>query len=158
MERYYTNKNRGVIPAKAGIQPFHQCFLDSCLRRSDNTFVPLYIQTSIRYFARSMCMEWYFIRFIRLMRRWTKQIRALELFGEKNRLPRGSNLGQAGEICASGAPNDFSRSSETPNTPTHYSEEPFILGVYLCPGNPVFEGLKYRPGVTFQYHLLQSLQ
>jgi hypothetical protein len=34
---------------------------------------------------------------------------ALELFGEKNRLP-----------------NDFSRSSETPNTPTHYSEEPKI--------------------------------
>jgi len=25
------------------------------------------------------------------MRRWTKQIRALELFGEKNRLGRGSN-------------------------------------------------------------------
>jgi len=31
------------------------------------------------------------------MRRWTKQIRALELFGEKNRLGRGSNLGQAGQ-------------------------------------------------------------
>jgi len=30
------------------------------------------------------------------MRRWTKQIRALELFGEKNRLGRGSNLGQVG--------------------------------------------------------------
>ncbi len=65
--------------------------------------------------------------FIRLMRRWTKQIRALELFGEKNRLGRGSNLGRRGEICASGAPNDFSRSSETPNTTTHYSEEPFFL-------------------------------
>jgi len=34
------------------------------------------------------------------MRRWTKQIRALELFGEKNRLGRGSNLGQAGgNLC-----------------------------------------------------------
>jgi hypothetical protein len=34
------------------------------------------------------------------MRRWTKQIRSLELFGEKNRLGRGSNLGQAGgNLC-----------------------------------------------------------
>ena len=34
------------------------------------------------------------------MRRWTKQIRALELLGEKNRLGRGSNLGQAGgNLC-----------------------------------------------------------
>ncbi|MFH1882784.1 MAG: hypothetical protein ABIL62_08760, partial [Planctomycetota bacterium] len=32
--------------------------------------------------------------------------------------------GTWGEICASGAPNDFSRSSETPIAPTHYSEEP----------------------------------
>ncbi len=32
-----------------------------------------------------------------------------------------------GEICASRAPNDFSRPSETPNTPTHYSEETFFL-------------------------------
>jgi hypothetical protein len=73
-------------------------------------------------------------RIIRLMRRWTKQIRALELFGEKNRLGGGSNLGQAGEICASGAPNDFSRSPETPNTPHHYSEEPifFIFFVDYC--------------------------
>lgn len=37
-----------------------------------------------------------------------------------------------GEICASGAPNDFSRSSETPNAPTHFPDEPFFcleLGV-----------------------------
>jgi len=35
------------------------------------------------------------------MRRWTKQIRALEMSGEKNRLGRGSNLGQAagGNLC-----------------------------------------------------------
>jgi hypothetical protein len=35
-------------------------------------------------------------------------------------------FGRRGEICASGAPNDFSRSSETPNTPTHYSQEPTL--------------------------------
>ncbi len=29
-----------------------------------------------------------------------------------------------GEICASRAPNDFSRPSETPNTPTHFPDEP----------------------------------
>jgi len=29
-----------------------------------------------------------------------------------------------GEICASGAPNDFSRLSETPNAPTHFPDEP----------------------------------
>jgi len=34
--------------------------------------------------------------------------------------------GRRGEICASGAPNDFSRSSETPNTTTHYSEKSFF--------------------------------
>jgi len=38
--------------------------------------------------------------------------------------PEAQIWGRRGEICASGAPNDFSRSSETPNTPTHYSEEP----------------------------------
>jgi len=32
-----------------------------------------------------------------------------------------------GEICASGAPNDFSRSSETTNAPTHFSDEPSFL-------------------------------
>jgi len=31
------------------------------------------------------------------MRRWTKHVRALDLFGEKNRLGRSSNLGQAGQ-------------------------------------------------------------
>ena len=31
-----------------------------------------------------------------------------------------------GEICASRAPNDFSRPSETPNTPTHLPDEPFF--------------------------------
>ena len=47
--------------------------------------------------------------FIRLMRRWTKQIRALELFGEKNRLGRGSNLGQAeGNLCLWGPERFFS--------------------------------------------------
>ncbi len=64
------------------------------------------------------------IWFIRLMRRWTKQIRALELCGEKIVWAEAQIWGRRGEICASGAPNDFSRSSETPNTPTHYSEEP----------------------------------
>ncbi len=47
--------------------------------------------------------------FIRLMRRWTKQIRALELFGEKNRLGRDSNLGQAGgNLCLWGPERFFS--------------------------------------------------
>ena len=32
--------------------------------------------------------------------------------------------GRRGEICASGAPNDISRLSETQNTPIHYPEEP----------------------------------
>ena len=31
-----------------------------------------------------------------------------------------------GEICASRAPNDFSRPSETPNTPTHLPDDPKI--------------------------------
>jgi len=31
----------------AGIQPFYNRFLDSCLSRSDNMLVPLLIQTSI---------------------------------------------------------------------------------------------------------------
>ena len=49
------------------------------------------------------------IWFIRLMHRWTKKIRALELFGEKNRLPRGSNLGQAGgNLCLWGPERFFS--------------------------------------------------
>jgi hypothetical protein len=39
-------------------------------------------------------------------------------------LGRGSNLGGWGEICASGAPNDFSRPSETPNAPTHFPDVP----------------------------------
>jgi len=48
-------------------------------------------------------------RIIRLMRRWTKQIRALELFGEKNHLGRGSNLGQAGgNLCLWGPERFFS--------------------------------------------------
>ena len=38
--------------------------------------------------------------------------------------------GRRGEICASGAPNDFPRSSETPNTTTNYSEEPFLIQLY----------------------------
>ena len=43
------------------------------------------------------------------MRRWTKQIRALDLFGEKNRLGRGSNLGQAGgNLCLWGPERFFS--------------------------------------------------
>jgi len=43
------------------------------------------------------------------MRRGTKQIRALELFGEKNRLGRGSNLGQAGgNLCLWGPERFFS--------------------------------------------------
>jgi len=47
--------------------------------------------------------------FIRLMRRWTEHIRALEPFGEKNRLGRGSNLGQAGgNLCLWGPERFFS--------------------------------------------------
>ena len=43
------------------------------------------------------------------MRRLTKQIRALELFGEKNRLGRGSNLGQeGGNLCLWGPERFFS--------------------------------------------------
>jgi len=38
-----------------------------------------------------------------------------------------------GEICASGAPNDFSRSSETPNAPTHFPDEPFFSLTDLTP-------------------------
>jgi hypothetical protein len=66
-----------------------------------------------------------FFRFIRLMRRWTKQ---------------------RGEICASGAPNDFSRSSETPNTPTHFSEEPYLAVSFLqqeCKIKTIFERVSY---------------
>ena len=48
----------------------------------------------------------------------------MELAGEKSRLGRGSNWGHGGGICASGAPNEFSRSSEAPHAPIHYSEEP----------------------------------
>jgi hypothetical protein len=55
--------NKNVIPAKpvlsrvegAGIQPFYQCFLYSCLRRSDNLFISLPIQESIRF-----DLHWYF--------------------------------------------------------------------------------------------------
>jgi hypothetical protein len=47
--------------------------------------------------------------FIRLIRRWTKRVRAMELFGEKNRLGRGSNLGQAGgNLCLWGPERFFS--------------------------------------------------
>ena len=47
--------------------------------------------------------------FFRLMHRWIRQIRALELFGEKNRLGRGSNLGQAGgNLCLWGPERFFS--------------------------------------------------
>jgi hypothetical protein len=47
MEQTYTHITLSVIPAKAGIQPFYDGFLDSCFRRSDNSFVLLLIQTSI---------------------------------------------------------------------------------------------------------------
>ena len=43
-------------------------------------------------------------------------------FGQRLKFGAGG-----GEICASGGPNDFFRSSETPNTPTHYSKEPLKL-------------------------------
>jgi hypothetical protein len=61
----------------------------------------------------------------------------LEWLGEKNRLGRGSNLGCWGKICASGAPNDFSRSFETPIVPTHFPEEPKIY-VFLTAYKGVF--------------------
>ena len=64
--------------------------------------------------------------FLRLMGRWTAQIGALELVREKNRLGRGVNLGRRGEIFASGAPNDFSRSSRTSNALAHYTEKPLF--------------------------------
>jgi hypothetical protein len=38
-----------------------------------------------------------------------------------------------GEICASGAPNDFSRSSETPNAPTHFPDEPKNHNIFIFP-------------------------
>jgi hypothetical protein len=46
-------QSKDVIPAKfipkgAGIQPFYKSFLDSCLRRSDNMSVLLFIQLSIK--------------------------------------------------------------------------------------------------------------
>ena len=66
-------------------------------------------------------------RFIRLMHRWTRKIKSLEWLGEKNRLGGGSNLGWWGEICASGAPNDYFRSSETPFAATHCLQEPTFL-------------------------------
>jgi hypothetical protein len=53
-----------------------------------------------------------------------EQIGILEFVREKNRLGRGSNLGHVGGICASGAPNDFSRLSEMHNTHIHYPEVP----------------------------------
>jgi hypothetical protein len=40
--RNLSSRKRG-----AGIQPFYDSFLDSCFRRSDISFVPLLIQTSI---------------------------------------------------------------------------------------------------------------
>jgi len=71
--------------------------------------------------------------FIRLMSRWPLQVRALELSGEKNR-PLGIRatrgviwtFGPALSL-SNGAPNDFSRPSESRSTPIHYSEEPSIL-------------------------------
>jgi len=43
------------------------------------------------------------------MSRWPLQVRALELFGEKNRLGRGSNLGwQGGNLCLWGPERFFS--------------------------------------------------
>lgn len=61
------------------------------------------------------------------MGKWPAQIGALELLREKNRLGRGSDLGTWGDICTSGAPNDFSRSYGIPRLPTHYSQEPKIV-------------------------------
>ncbi len=49
------------------------------------------------------------ISFIRLMRRCIRQIRALELYREKNRLPRGSDLGHVGgNLCLWGPERFFS--------------------------------------------------
>jgi len=67
--------------------------------------------------------------FIRLMSRWPLQVRALESSGEKNR-PWGIRATR-GVIWTSGpalslsngAPNDFSRPSESRRTPIHYSKE-----------------------------------
>jgi len=54
--------------------------------------------------------------------------------------------GRRGEICAFGAPNDFSRSSETPNTPTHYSEEPKRRVIALIKHSDVYDPVdKLRP-------------
>ena len=46
----------------------------------------------------------------------------LGVAGEKNRLGRCSNLGHRREICASGAPNDFSRSYDIPISPIHFPD------------------------------------
>jgi len=58
--------------------------------------------------------------FIRLMRRWAGQ---------------------------TGAPNDFSRCCETPNTPTHYSDNPFFH--FLLISSPfTADGRKHKRGIA----------
>ena len=59
-----------------------------------------------------------------------------------------------GEICASGAPNDFSRPSETPNAPTHYSEEPKITPFVILRRTPYGAA---QAGIYYLAILLDSL-
>ena len=60
------------------------------------------------------------------MRKLPGQIGALGLGREKNRLGRGANLGERGEIFASEAPNDSSRSSRALNAPACYTDQSMI--------------------------------
>ena len=78
-----------------------QLYIDSNVNCHLNDEKPVKAYRTDQYYT--------YFGFIRLMRRWTKQIRALELFGEKNRLGRGSNLGQAGgNLCLWGPERFFS--------------------------------------------------
>ena len=67
-------------------------------------------------------------------------------------------MGHGREICASGAPNDFSRSSETPNAPIHYPEEPeFVTHITRTRAELFKSGLFYAILHRRAYHYKQGL-
>jgi len=65
-------------------------------------------------------------------------------------------LGCWGKIFASGAPNDFSRSSEMPIAHTHFPEEPFFLPSVKSEDQPEALWLRYRSkGPMCQEHMAE---
>ena len=75
--------------------------------------------------------------FIRLMRRWIRQIRALELSGEKNRLGRGSDLGHVGgNLCLWGPERFF---SVVRNADCTYSQLSFRFLSHFIIRNSLFD-------------------